>query len=78
MARFEGTPLELLLKYYDLELMEEFEITNMADSPYYFNCCGSLCNRDNKIRDELLNTLLTEPRWFKRSRKMWMIKKGGE
>jgi len=78
MARFEGTPLELILNYYDIEIMEEFEITNMADSPYYFNCTGSLCNRENKIRNELLNTLLTEPKRFKRSRKMWKIEKGWE
>jgi hypothetical protein len=71
MIEVEQIPLNYLLNFYDIELMEEFEITNMADSPYHFNNCGSLCNCNNEIRDEILSTLLTEPKWFKRSRKMW-------
>lgn len=72
MIKTDGTPLGLLLKFYDIELMEEFEITNMADSPYHFNRVGSLCNCKNEIRNGLLYTLLTEPKWFKRSRKLWV------
>lgn len=65
------TPLGFLLEYYDIKLMEEFEITNMTDSPYHFNLCGSLCNCNNEVRNEMLYVLLTEPERYKRSRKMW-------
>ena len=74
MGKIKDIPLMILLEYYDIEIMEEFEITNMADSPYHFNGCGSLCNRDGKPRNEVLSTLLTEPKWFKRSRKKWQPK----
>ena len=69
------SPLELLLKFYDLEFLEEFEILNMANNPYHFNYCGSLCDCNNEIKNDTLFTLLTEPGRFKRCRKMWTSKK---
>lgn len=64
-------PLNYLLKFYDIEFLEEFEIMCIVDSPYHFNNCGSLCNCRNEIRNEVLFVLLTEPERFKRCRKMW-------
>lgn len=63
-------PLQLLLEYYDLALLEEFKLISMTDNPYYFNLCGSLCDCNDKIKNEVLWTLLNEPERFKRSRKM--------
>lgn len=63
-------PIEYLYLYYDIIPMEEFEITNMADSPYHFNCVHSLVNCKGEIRDALLRTLLLDPERFERSRKM--------
>jgi hypothetical protein len=63
-------PIEYLMEYYDIVPMELFEITNMADSPYYINCAYSLVNKEGEIRNELYQTLLTEPDVFARCRKM--------
>jgi len=59
-------PLKYFMYYHDLEVMEEFEIEHMADSPYHFNYCMSLCDKDDEIRDSLLVTMFREPNRVKK------------
>jgi len=59
-------PFDYLMYYHDIEIMEEFEIKNMADSPYHFNSAKSLCNNENEIRNELLYVILESPNRVKK------------
>lgn len=65
-----SAPVEYLMLYYDIVQFQEFEITNMSDSPYFLNGCNSLCNKDGRIRNELFYELLNEPDLIKPVRKM--------
>jgi hypothetical protein len=58
---YEIRPYEIVLEYFNIVPMQEFDIERMADTPYHFNCVGSLCNCRNEIRNEMLSVILLEP-----------------